>query len=85
MDAGSLGSVHNEDRIGIAGYMEQDQLLQDHRIFKAAIQKYFPYPLYFLYTSVENVDVLALHIFFLTLAEQMLEQSLGMESTGTVW
>ncbi len=27
MDAGSLGSVHNEDRIGNAGYMEQDQLL----------------------------------------------------------
>lgn len=53
MDAGSLGSVHNEDRIGNAGYMEQDQLLQDHRIFKTTVQKYFssPYFLFFLYLS----------------------------------
>lgn len=33
MDVGSLGSVRNEDRIGSAGYMEQDQFLQDIRPF----------------------------------------------------
>lgn len=83
MEPASLGSVHNEDRIGNAGYMEQDQMPQDHRIFKTTVQKYIPDPIIF---ALPHWEVYTFWPFiFNTLEEQMLEESIGMESTGAVW
>lgn len=75
MDAGSFGSVRNEDRIGSAGNMEQDQFLQEIKdlfIFSPFLLRLEQFPHFGRWSFHSHFEEAMLH-------------SCGMESTGASW